>query len=33
MVHKLGVDGAVAEFSSKIPPQIQAQIKAKMGAM
>ena len=28
MVHKLGVDGAVAAFSQKVPPQVQAQLKA-----
>jgi hypothetical protein len=31
MVHKLGVQGAVAEFSKRIPPQVQAQIKARVG--
>ena len=31
MVHKLGVQGAVQEFSRKIPPQVQAQIKARVG--
>lgn len=28
MVAKLGVDGAVAEFSRKVPQQAQAQLKA-----
>lgn len=30
MVHKLGVDGAVSEFTKKMPPQILQQLKASV---
>lgn len=30
MVHKLGVDGAIAKFQQTVPPQIQNKLKAAM---